>query len=136
MEWRSWLRHCAANRKAVVSIPGCVNEIFHSYNPSGRTMALWLTQPLTEMSTRNIFWGVRRADNLTTFMCRLSRNMGTSTSWNSLGLSRPVMGLLYLLISSQLHNKSRSKNPVLSCVKLLTYFHEIRYEYLAAGSSF
>ena len=28
--------------------------IFH--NPSGRTMALGSTQPLTEMSTRNIYW--------------------------------------------------------------------------------
>ena len=27
----------------------------------------------------------------------LSRNLGTLTSWNHLGLSRPVMGLLYLL---------------------------------------
>ena len=27
---------------------------FHRRNPSGRTMALGLTQPLTEMSTRNI----------------------------------------------------------------------------------
>jgi hypothetical protein len=26
-------------------------------NSSGRTMALGLTQSLTEMSTRNIFWG-------------------------------------------------------------------------------
>jgi hypothetical protein len=40
---------------------------------------------------------VRRADNLTTFMCRLSRNLGTSTSWNPKGLSSPVQGLLYLL---------------------------------------
>jgi hypothetical protein len=40
---------------------------------------------------------VRRADNLTTFMCRLSRNLGASTSWNPVDLSRPVMGLLYLL---------------------------------------
>jgi len=31
------------------------------YNPSGRTMALGLTQPLTEMSTRNISWGVKAA---------------------------------------------------------------------------
>jgi len=30
-------------------------------------------------------------------MCRLSWNLGTSTSWNPQGLSRPVMGLLYLL---------------------------------------
>jgi len=31
--------------------------IFHWPNPSGRTMALGLIQPLTEMSTRNITWG-------------------------------------------------------------------------------
>jgi hypothetical protein len=42
---------------------------------------------------------VRRADNLTTFMCRLSTNLGASTSWTPQGLSRPVMGLLYLLRS-------------------------------------
>jgi hypothetical protein len=39
---------------------------------------------------------VRRADNLTTFMGQLSRNLGAATSWNPKGLSRPVMGLLYL----------------------------------------
>ena len=41
---------------------------------------------------------VRRADNLTIFVCRLSRNLGTSTYWNPQDLSRPVMGLLYLLL--------------------------------------
>ena len=68
----------------------------------GRTMALRLTQPLTEMSNRDISWGVgrpvRRADNLTTLKCRLPWNLGASPSWNPQGLSRPVMGLLYLLI--------------------------------------
>jgi hypothetical protein len=63
-------------------------------------MSLGLIQPLTEMSTRNISWGyrrpVRRADNLTTFMCRLSWNLEDSSSWNTLGLSRLVIGLLYL----------------------------------------
>ena len=54
--WRSWLRHCATNRKVVGSIPDGVIGIFHSYNPSGRTMDLGLTHPLTEMSTRNISW--------------------------------------------------------------------------------
>jgi hypothetical protein len=34
---------------------------FHWHNPSGRTMALGSTQPLTEMSTRNISWGVNAA---------------------------------------------------------------------------
>jgi hypothetical protein len=33
---------------------------FHWHNPSGSTMALRSTQPLTEMSTRNIFWGQKR----------------------------------------------------------------------------
>src|SRR5215468_5222175 len=32
-------------------------DFFYWHNPSGRTMALGLTQPLTEMSTRNISWG-------------------------------------------------------------------------------
>ena len=40
---------------------------------------------------------VLRADNLTAFMCRLSCNLGASTSWNPHGLSSPVMGLLYLV---------------------------------------
>ena len=39
---------------------------------------------------------MRRADNVTTFICRLSSNLGASASWNPQGLSRPVMGLLYL----------------------------------------
>jgi hypothetical protein len=41
---------------------------------------------------------VRRADNLTTFMCRLSINLVASTSWNPKGLSRLVMELLYLYL--------------------------------------
>ena len=55
--WRSWLRHCTTCRKVAGFISDYVTGIFHWYNPSGRTMALGLTQPLTEMSTRNISWG-------------------------------------------------------------------------------
>jgi hypothetical protein len=33
----------------------------HWHKPFGRTMALGLTQPLTEMGTRNISWGVNAA---------------------------------------------------------------------------
>jgi hypothetical protein len=43
------------------SIPDYVIVISHWYNPSGRTMPLGSTQPLTEMSTRNISWGVKTA---------------------------------------------------------------------------
>jgi hypothetical protein len=42
-------------RKVAGSIPDGVIGIFHWHNSSGRTMALGLTQPLTEMSARNIF---------------------------------------------------------------------------------
>jgi hypothetical protein len=52
-----WLRHCATNWKVAGSIPDGVIKIFHWHNPSGRTMALGSTQPLTKMSTRNISWG-------------------------------------------------------------------------------
>jgi len=54
--WHSRLRHCSTSRKVVGSIPDGVG-FFHGYYPSGRTMALGLTQRLTEMSTRNISWG-------------------------------------------------------------------------------
>ena len=79
-------------------------------------MALGLTQPLTEMSTRNISWGyrwpVRRADNLTTFMCWLSWNLGTSISWNPQGLSRPIMGLLCLCLYLQWHSNWGAQNTL------------------------
>jgi hypothetical protein len=41
------------------SIPDGVTGIFH--NRFGRTMALGSTQPPTEISTRNISWGVKAA---------------------------------------------------------------------------
>jgi hypothetical protein len=59
--WRSWLKHCATSRKVAGSIPDGVIVIFQLHNPSGRTVALGSTQPLTEMSTRNISWGVKEA---------------------------------------------------------------------------
>ena len=44
-------------RKVAGSIPDGVIGIFHSHNPSDRTMALGSTLLLTEMSTRIISWG-------------------------------------------------------------------------------
>jgi hypothetical protein len=55
--WRSLLRHCATNRKVAGSFPSGVIGIFHWHNSAGLTVALSSTQPLTEMSTRNISWG-------------------------------------------------------------------------------
>ena len=59
--WRSRLRHCATSRKVAGSIPDGVIGIFHWHNSSGRTVALGSTQPLTEMSTRNISWCIKSA---------------------------------------------------------------------------
>ena len=60
-------------------------------------MTLGSTQPLTEIFPGGKKQPVRKADNLTTILGPLSRNLGTLTSWNPLGQSRPVTGLLYLL---------------------------------------
>ena len=43
---------------------------------------------------------VRTSDNLTTFMFRLSWNLGVTASWNLQGLSMPVMRSLFLLLLS------------------------------------
>ena len=109
--WWWWWWHGGAIGRMRVWFPmslTSLTEIFHWSNPSGHTISLGSPQPLTEMSTRNVSWGVRRpvrmADNLTTFMCRLSWNLGASTSWNPLGLCRPVMGLLYLYLYTQKGN--------------------------------
>jgi hypothetical protein len=43
----------ATSRKVAGSIPDGVIGIFH---PSGRTVAVGSTQPLTDMGTKNISW--------------------------------------------------------------------------------
>jgi len=93
---------CATNRKVTVSIPDGVIGIFHWHNPSNCTMALGSTQSLTEMSTRRISWGVNAAGawgwQPYHLLVLLSWNLGSLTSWNPLGQSRPVTGLLYLYL--------------------------------------
>jgi hypothetical protein len=51
---------------------------YWNFSFSGLTLALGSTQPLIEISTRNISCGLKAADKLTTFMCRLSCNLGAS----------------------------------------------------------
>jgi hypothetical protein len=99
-----WLRCCATNQKVAGSIPDSVigSFIWHTCNPSDRTMALGSTQPLTEMTTRRISWGVNVAGakgwQPYHLPVLLSWNLGTLTSWDPLGHSRPVTGLLYLYL--------------------------------------
>jgi hypothetical protein len=52
--YRSWLRHHATSRKVAGSVSDQVIGFFNWPNPSSRTMALVSTQPLTEISTRNL----------------------------------------------------------------------------------
>jgi len=51
------LRHCAKSQKVTDSIPDCVIRIIYWCIPSGYTMNLGLTQPLTEITTRHISCG-------------------------------------------------------------------------------
>jgi hypothetical protein len=59
-------------------------DFFNLPNPSSRTMALGSTQPLTEMSTRNLPGGkkrpARRADNLCRHLWAECLNMWESTA--------------------------------------------------------
>ena len=49
--------HCTTSRKVAGFNPDGVIGIFHWHNPSSRTVALGLTQPPTQMSTRNTSLG-------------------------------------------------------------------------------
>jgi hypothetical protein len=45
--------------RSPVRVPRMSLDLLHSPNPSSRTMALGSTQPLTEMSTRNLLGEVK-----------------------------------------------------------------------------
>jgi hypothetical protein len=75
MQQHGWLKHYATSQKVVGSIPDEVIGFFNWPNPSNRNMVLGLTQPITEMSTRNLpedkGQTVHTADSLTT-ICELN----------------------------------------------------------------
>jgi len=70
--------------------PEEVNGIFLRLNPSGRTVALGSTQPLTEMS---IGEGGRCVGltTLRTLYANYLKSLGALTCWRPMSLSRPVM---------------------------------------------
>jgi hypothetical protein len=75
-------------------------------NPSNRSMALWLTQSLTKMSTRNLprrgegaAQPTCKADNLLAFYLSVDclDNVGVSISHNPMGLQGLLQAQLYFL---------------------------------------
>ena len=54
---RRRLRRWATSLKVTGSLPKAVIEIFHCLNPSGSTMVVRSTQPITEMSTKDLSLG-------------------------------------------------------------------------------
>jgi hypothetical protein len=75
----------ATSRKLAGFIPDGIIEIFHWLNPSGRSMALGSTRPLTEITTSGTSWG-----------CKDGRCLGltnlppsyASVSWNPKACNR------------------------------------------------
>jgi hypothetical protein len=71
-------------------------DFFNLPNPSSRAMVLGSTQPLTEMSTRNLPGGkvrpTRKAYNLNAICEPTLENVGASTSHDPMGLRGLLQG--------------------------------------------
>jgi len=95
-----WLRRCATNRKVTGSIPAGITGIFHWRKILRSHYGPGFDSASNRNECQEHFLGVKAAGaqgwQPYHHPVPLSRNLGTLTSWNSLCLSRPVMGLLYL----------------------------------------
>jgi hypothetical protein len=105
--WCGWLRHCTTSQKVACLILDVVHSDVID-NPPGCIMTLGSTQPHTEMSARNISWGVKatpvhRTDILTTFVSVVLKSGSLSlleTSWPVPSLYRDCLTFKYLITYS------------------------------------
>jgi hypothetical protein len=81
------VEHCATSRKVAGSIHNEIIDVFNLPDPFSLTVALGLTQPLTEMSTRNLRVGKARQEHN-------PDNLTSSTSRNPYRPLRPVTILI------------------------------------------
>ena len=95
------LRCCATNREVTGSIPAGVSGNFHWHKILPIALWPWVDSSSNRNEYQDHFLGVKAAGaygwqpyhNPVPLSC----NLGTLTSWNPPGHSRPVTGLLYLL---------------------------------------
>jgi len=94
-----WLRCCATNRKVAGSIPATVSRFFIDIKSFRSHYGPGVDSASNRNEYQDYFLGVKAAGawgwQPYHHPVPLLRNLGTLTSWNPLGLSRPVTGLLY-----------------------------------------
>ena len=97
-----WLKCCATNQTVTGSIPAGVSGIFRWHKILPITQLPWGRLSLNRNEYQDYFLGGKGGQciRLTTFHhpVPLARNLGALTSWNPLGLSRPVTGQIYLYL--------------------------------------
>jgi hypothetical protein len=89
-----------------LEVPMRALSVFNLPNPTSRTMALWLTQPPTETSTRNLPGGGGvtagrrvRLKGLPPSVSRLSSKCGILDASRHYGSLRPIIGIALCFFS-------------------------------------